>query len=116
MRWRSGVVALLACALSCATVGKNFEATRLSWLKSGETTKAQVFEQLGQPFRVGSESGELTWTYGYYEYRAFGESNTKDLVLRFTPEGKVRSFTLNTSFPSEREGLDPASSKPAPAK
>ena len=107
------LVALAALSLSCATVGKNFEATKLSWLKGGETTKQQVFEQLGQPFRVGSESGELTWTYGYYEYRAFGDSNTKDLVLHFTADGKVRAFTLNTSFPSEREGLDPASSKAA---
>lgn len=100
---------MIALCAGCATIGTNFDAAGLAWINPGETTKAQVIEKLGPPFRVGSDSGEPTWTYGYYEYRAIGDSNTKDLVLRFSPDGKVRSFTLNTSFPSEREKLDPAS-------
>lgn len=104
------LAAALALVISsaCATVGKNFDATALSWLKDGETTKAQVMEKLGPPWRVGSDAGSLTWTYGYYEYRAFSDSNSKDLVLRFLPDGKLKSYTLNTSFPEERGKLDPA--------
>jgi len=100
-------VLVLALPLGCATIGKNFDSSQLSWLKSSETTKSQVLEKLGQPWRVGLDSGDQTWTYGYYEYRAFSDSNSKDLVLHFTPDGVVKTYTLSTSFPDERSKLDP---------
>ncbi len=93
----------------CATVGGDFDSTGLSWLRAEETTKAQVLDRLGNPFRVGIDSGDLTWTYGFYRYRLIGQSNAKDLVIRFNPDGKVKSFTLNTTFPEEKEALDPES-------
>ena len=96
----------LASVLACATIGRNFDATGLAWLKQGETTKADVLQHMGTPWRVGTDAGDLTWTYGYYEYRACGDSNSKDLVIHFFPDGKVKSYTLNTSFPQEREKLD----------
>lgn len=101
---------LLSACLACATIGRNFDATQLRWLREGATGKADVQEKLGPPWRVGTDSGDLTWTYGYYQYRAVGETNSKDLVIHFRPDGKVKSYTLNTSFPSERAELDPASS------
>jgi outer membrane protein assembly factor BamE (lipoprotein component of BamABCDE complex) len=109
---RPFLVLALASVLGCATIGKNFDSTQLSWLKNGETSKAQVLENMGPPWRVGTDSGDLTWTYGYYEYRALGDSNSKDLVIHFGPDGKVKSHTMNTSFPNEREKLDPGSVKP----
>ena len=102
----------MAGSMACATIGKNFDATQLAWLKGGETTKADVLAKLGQPWRVGSDQGDQTWTYGYYEYRAFGDSNSKDLVLRFGADGKLKSYTLNTSFTSERDTLDPTVKAP----
>ncbi len=104
--------AALAAALlaGCATVGHNFDSASLDWLHEG-ATKAQIEEKLGQPLRVGSDAGVPTWTYGYYEYRLFGESNNKDLVIRFAPDGTVKSYTMNTSFPKEREQLDPTVAK-----
>lgn len=101
--------ALLAAALlaGCAHVGASFDATSLSWLHEG-TTKQEVLQKLGDPLRVGSDAGLPTWTYGYYEYRVFGDSNSKDLVLRFAPDATVKSFTLSTTFPDEKKKLDPA--------
>ena len=110
---RARAALLLVASVACATVGRNFDATQLSWLKNGDTTKAQILDKLGQPWRVGSDAGDQTWTYGYYQYRAFGESNSKDLVLHFDPDGKLKSYTMNTSFPEEREKLDPSLAKPA---
>lgn len=104
MKPRLLVLLLLA---ACATVGRNFDATSLSWLKAG-TPKAEVTGKLGAPLRVGSDAGVPTWTYGYYEYRAFGDSNNKDLVIRFNSDGTVKSYTLNTTFPAEKAKLDPA--------
>jgi outer membrane protein assembly factor BamE (lipoprotein component of BamABCDE complex) len=110
------LAAAATLALACATVGRNFDATQLGWLKDGETTKAQILDKLGQPWRVGYDAGDQTWTYGYYEYRALSDSNTKDLVLHFTADGKLKTYTLNTSFPSERAQLDPGAATPAAGK
>jgi len=108
---RSLFAVALALPLACATVGKNFDATQLDWLAAGATTKSQVMEKLGPPWRVGTDQGDLTWTYGYYEYRALSDSNTKDLVLYFAADGKLKSYKLSTSFPQEREKLDPGAVK-----
>ena len=53
-------------------------------------------------------AGLPTWTYGYYEYRLFGDSNNKDLVLRISSDGTLKSWTLATTFPDEKKKLDPA--------
>ncbi|MEK7476830.1 MAG: hypothetical protein AAB152_14505 [Candidatus Coatesbacteria bacterium] len=92
----------------CATIGRDFDSTSLAWVKPGETAKPEILEKLGNPFRVGVDSGDPTWTYGYYKYRLLGTSAAKDLVIRFGPDGKVKTFTLNTSFPEEQGILDPA--------
>ena len=103
------LLALAAPLLSgCATMGHDFDSVSLSWLKPGETGKQEILDRLGEPFRVGADAGDQTWTYGYYKYKLFGGSATKDLVIRFDPSGRVKSHTLNTSFPEEKERLDPA--------
>ena len=102
---RTLVVATLL--VGCAHVGTNFDATSLGWLREG-TTKPEIQEKLGTPLRLGSDAGLPTWTYGYYEYRLFGDSNNKDLVLRFSPDGSLKSWTLATTFPAEKKKLDPA--------
>jgi len=94
--------------VACAHVGTNFDATSLSWLHEG-ITKAEIQQKLGFPLRVGSDQGMPTWTYGYYEYRLFGDSNNKDLVLRFAPDGTLKTWTLATTFPEEKKKIDPAS-------
>lgn len=104
----------LALLLSgCATVGRDFGSTDLGWIKPGETAKQDVLARLGDPFRVGMDAGDQTWTYGYYKYRLIGASNAKDLLFRFDGTGRVKAYTLNTTFQEEKEALDPAV-KPAP--
>ncbi|OLC10068.1 MAG: hypothetical protein AUG04_07275 [Deltaproteobacteria bacterium 13_1_20CM_2_69_21] len=105
-----GNVRMLVTAIllvGCAHVGSNFDATSLDWLREG-TTKQEIQQKLGTPLRVGSDGGLPTWTYGYYEYRLFGDSNNKDLVLRFASDGTVKSWTFATTFPEEKKKLDPA--------
>ena len=87
---------LLLCA-SCATVGHNFPAARVSDIRIGETTQDQIREMFGDPWRVGIEDGQRTWTYGKYRYRAFKEASTQDLVVRFDERNRVASYTYNTT-------------------
>jgi hypothetical protein len=97
--------ALLTClaAAGCLSVGRNFNSADLSWITPGVTTRQHIQERLGEPFRVGVDSNKPTWTYGYYTYRLIGETATKDLVVYFTMDGTVASYTFSTSFPDEKQ-------------
>ncbi|MDY6823979.1 MAG: outer membrane protein assembly factor BamE [Thermodesulfobacteriota bacterium] len=92
--------AVLLC-WGCATVGKDFSSTGVSKIEIGETTKQDIRQWFGPPWRVGVEDAHETWTYGLYHYRVFGETETKDLVIRFDENGRVMSYTYNTTNPEK---------------
>ena len=91
--------ALAAVTLSCATIGHRFPPENVARVKIGETTKAQLLGDFGLPYRRGIEDGDSTWTYVYYKVRLFGENlRTRDLYIRFGPDGRVMSFTYNSNL------------------
>jgi len=93
------LAALLGLMLfaSCATVGSDFPSEQVDGIQIGKTTQAEIQEMFGSPWRVGVEDGLRTWTYGKYKYRLFGESNSKDLVVRFDENNVVVSYSFNTT-------------------
>ncbi|MFE8071442.1 outer membrane protein assembly factor BamE [Marinobacteraceae bacterium S3BR75-40.1] len=92
---------LLLVVGGCATVGEDFPAERVTQLEIGSTTQADVRRLFGPPWRTGIEDGYQTWTYGRYYYSAFGESTSKDLVVRFGPDNRVKSYSFNTTERSQ---------------
>jgi outer membrane protein assembly factor BamE (lipoprotein component of BamABCDE complex) len=90
---------------SCATVGQPFVFSGPDSIQAGKTTRAEISERYGEPFRAGYDSGNLKWTYGYYKYRLFGDSDTKDLDVTFDKNGVVKSYTYSTSVPDEKKSL-----------
>lgn len=72
-------------------------------IRIGTTTKQDVLDTFGQPWRTGLEDGRETWTYGSYRYRAFQESVSSDLVIRFNQEGVVISYSYSTTNPKAGE-------------
>ena len=95
-------VFLLFAIVSCATVGYEFPVDAVTQIRLGETTKEDIKNILGTPWRVGLEDCNRTLTYGYYKYRLFGESTTRNLVIRFDSKGVVSSYTFNTSDIEEK--------------
>ena len=93
----TGLAGLMLCLAACATVGRDFPVSRVSDIVIGETTQAQIESMFGSPWRVGIEDGLGTWTYGKYRYRLFGETSTQDLVIRFSENDIVSSYTFNTT-------------------
>jgi hypothetical protein len=91
---------------ACITVGKDFKSD-LSWIKEGQTKKADVSLVLGEPRSVGHASGSPTWTYGYYNYKLWGDSFTKELKFYWKKDGTVDQFAFTSSFPDDisRAGL-----------
>ena len=99
--WRGCVAALALLLLlwlaGCASAGRDFPTHPVNDIRRGETDRSEIREMFGPPWRVGSENGQTTWTYGKYRYRLFGETSTTDLVIRFDDSGKVSSYTFNTT-------------------
>jgi outer membrane protein assembly factor BamE (lipoprotein component of BamABCDE complex) len=85
----------------CLTVGRDFPAQRVEKLRVGGTTRAQVRDLFGDPWRTGVEDGQRTWTYGRYRYALLGETQTKDLVVRFDERDVVASYTFNSTDPND---------------
>lgn len=94
------LTALISLVAGCATVGQPYAEHKVSELVINTTSRAQVQSMFGNPWRVGSESGQQTWTYGHYRYSLFGNDQTSDLVVRFNQEGKVASYTYNRTTPN----------------
>ncbi|TGN38968.1 outer membrane protein assembly factor BamE domain-containing protein [Marinobacter confluentis] len=83
--------------VGCATVGKDFATHNVDQIEVGETTRSDIQEMFGEPWRTGIEDGKRTWTYGKYRWSAFGEAETTDLVVRFNDDGTVSSYVYNTT-------------------
>ena len=62
-------------AISCASAGNNFDESKISQIKKGETTEADLVAMFGEPQNrsVNSDSG-LTLTWIYAEAKVKGES------------------------------------------
>jgi len=88
---------LLMVSAGCATVGKEFPDENVRRIRIGVTTRAELKAMFGDPWRTGIENGTETWTYGRYKYRLLGQTDTKDLVVRFDDNGVVRSYSFNTT-------------------
>jgi hypothetical protein len=95
------ILAFCGLQTACVTRGRDFSSD-LSWVKKGQTNQGEVTRLLGQPTAVGNTGGVPTWTYGYYDYRLFGDSDTKELKFYWNGE-KVQDFSFNSSFPQDRQ-------------
>jgi outer membrane protein assembly factor BamE (lipoprotein component of BamABCDE complex) len=93
----AGLAILVVFMSACATVGRDFPSGKVNEIHIGKTTQAQVEAIFGKPWRTGIEDGFETWTYGKYKYSAFGQAQTKDLVVRFDNNKIVRSYTYNST-------------------
>ncbi len=82
---------------ACATVGRPFPSVELDSLVIGQTQAPDVVRLFGQPWRIGVDDGQKTWTYGYYRYSLFGPARTKDLVIRFGPGDVVSSYSFSAT-------------------
>ncbi len=103
--WRCGRVGLLAgvgLALGCVTIGRDFPVRPVQQLEIGTTTRADVKRLFGDPWRVGVEDGQRSWTYGLYHFNLLlGGVEARDLVIRFDRAGVVRSYSFNSSDPTD---------------
>jgi hypothetical protein len=100
----SAAVSLLTSLVGCLTVGDEF-SSEVAWIQKDATTRQQVESKVGAPFRTGYDTGLLTYTYAFYRYSVFQPARTKDLTIRFNPNGTVQSYSFASSFEDDKKVL-----------
>jgi hypothetical protein len=98
---RFAIASLAILSLACMTVGEDFAVGKVTHIQIGKTTQNELRSMFGEPWSVGLEDGQRSWTYGYYRYNLFGASQRRDLVVRFDDAGVVRSYTFNSTWPED---------------
>lgn len=78
------------------TMGHPFPVQKVRQIELNKTTKEEIRQMFGPPWRTGLEDGKRTWTYGQYS-----TSFTRDLVIRFDDQGVVRSYSFSSSLPED---------------
>jgi len=86
----------------CVSAGKDFNVHMVPQIKLHHTTRAQIEQMFGPPWRTGVEDGKQTWSYGSYKY-GISDTQSRDLVVRFDSHGTVVSYTFNSSYPEDKQ-------------
>lgn len=95
------VSSLLWVGAGCLNVGESFPVDPVNKIEIGVTTRDDIRQMFGEPWRTGVDDGRRTWTYGRYHYSLFSAAATRDLVVRFDQKGVVSSYTFNSTYPED---------------
>lgn len=99
------LVSSAAALTGCLTVGDEF-TSEVTWIQKDTTTRKEIEGKIGQPFRVGYDTGLLTYTYAFYRYSVFRPTRTKDLTVRFNKDGTVNSYSFASSFDEDKKAIN----------
>lgn len=97
------LVALLLCPTwiaGCGTVGSDFSVERAQSIENGKTTKEDIAQMFGEPFKTGIQNGHPVWIYEQSKYRAMGDDISKSLIVEFDDKGVVRSHQVTSNEPA----------------
>ena len=108
MKWTrvGGVVLIAALLTGCGllVVGWEFPSPTSDMIQIGKTTKADLTRFFGEPYQVGIDSGDLTWSWFYGRKQSQGEV-TKELTVRFDAQGIVKSYSFRSNLPEDMARL-----------
>lgn len=81
----------------CMTVGQPLPDKPQTEIVINKTTKSQIQDTFGNPWRTGVDNGNTTWSYLYFDYKLFGEPAMQDLQIIFNTDGTVKSYSFNST-------------------
>jgi hypothetical protein len=98
-------VALLLLA-GCVSfkAGREFASPEPSTIVAGKTGKSELRRTFGEPYEVGLDSGDPTWTW-FFARSGSGEDRSKSLTVRFNADGTVKSYSFSSNFPDDMQRL-----------
>ena len=80
--------------------GREFASPEPQMLVAGKTDKAYLQRVFGEPYEVGLDSGDSTWTW-FYGQSSGSEDRSKSLTVRFNTDGTVKSYSFSSNFPDD---------------
>ena len=105
--YRSFVLFLAALILAglagCGSVGRDFDKSHVEDIHNNITSKTMIQDWFGEPHAEGKQNGMLMWTYQYDRYSAFGEDQSKELVLLFGDDDRVKAYRYSSNIDEEEE-------------
>lgn len=104
-RWRLCLIALVflgGCAF--VSIGRDFPSPDSRWIVAGKSDRWELQRMFGEPYQVGLDNGDPMWRWLFIQ-RDSGAAASKDLVVRFTPEGLVKSYSFTSNFPDDLRRL-----------
>ena len=108
MRWSGIVPCLLALTVlsGCVSIkfGREFPSPDPKMIVAGKTDKTSLQRMFGDPYQVGLDSGDQTWRW-FYGQRESGAEISKDLSIRFNPDGTVKSYSFSSNFAEDMQRL-----------
>jgi outer membrane protein assembly factor BamE (lipoprotein component of BamABCDE complex) len=89
------VLVLAGCASSTFESGRDFNATQVSSIVEGETTRSQIVDWFGEPHSQSVASGGLlSWTYMY----SVSSAEAQSLIFKMNVETTSSSKVLVVQF------------------
>lgn len=96
-------VLFLTGLTACGSVGRNFDNTHVKDIHTNATSKTMIQEWFGKPHAEGQQNGMLMWTYQYDRYSLFGKDQSKELVLLFGDDDRVKAYRFSSNMEEEKE-------------
>jgi hypothetical protein len=98
-----GVALLLLAGCVSFKAGREFASPEPATIVAGKTGKSDLRRAFGEPYEVGLDSGDPTWTWFFA--RTGGEDRSKSLTVRFNADGTVKSYSFSSNFPDDMQRL-----------
>jgi hypothetical protein len=98
-----GVALLLLAGCVSFKAGREFASPDAGTIVAGKTGKSDLRRAFGEPYEVGLDSGDPTWTWFFA--RTGGEDRSKSLTVRFNADGTVKSYSFSSNFPDDMQRL-----------
>lgn len=96
-----GVALLLLAGCVSFKAGREFPSPEPGMIVAGKTGKAELRRVFGEPYEVGLDSGDPTWTWFFGQ--TGGGDRSKNLTVRFSPDGTVKSYSFSSNFPEDMQ-------------
>ncbi len=84
---------------ACGTVGQDFDIDLAKTIVNGKTTKQEIEDMFGDPYKTGIQNGHPIYVYEQNTYRAFGDDTSKNLIVEFDANGVVRNHQIMSNIP-----------------
>ncbi|MGP0565225.1 MULTISPECIES: hypothetical protein [unclassified Nitrospina] len=88
---------------ACGTVGRDFDNSNVENIHNNVTTKSMIEEWFGEPHSTGLQNGLMMWTYQYDRYSTFGKDCSKELVVLFDANEKVKAYRYSTNIEEDKK-------------